>query len=151
MAVIKRTVDNGTGTDYDILVDSQTINTNLGDLQLIELYVGTAAIGGDATNGLDVDVTRVPKISAVQSDVALASTAASQQVLAANSSRSGLLLTNTDANAVYVYYGTTATATKFTVIIPSGGYWEMPAPCYTGRIDAIWAADGAGSLIGSEL
>jgi len=105
---------------------------------------------GDSANGLDVDVTRLPTVSST-TDVSLASAATSAQLLASNSSRKGLLLNNTDANAVYVYYGTTATASKFTVKIPAGGYWEMPQPIYTGRIDAIWAADGSGSLIGSEL
>lgn len=84
-------------------------------------------------------------------DVSLASAATSAQLLAANLGRKGLLLTNTDANAVYLYYGTTATTSKFTVKIPTDGYWEMPQPIYTGRIDVIWAADGAGSLVGSEL
>lgn len=82
---------------------------------------------------------------------ALDSAATSAQLLAANQSRKGLILVNTDANAVYVKYGTTASATSFTVTIPSGGYWEMPAPIYTGRIDAIWAADGSGSLYATEL
>lgn len=84
-------------------------------------------------------------------DVSLASSATSAQVVAANTSRKGLLLNNTDTNTAYLYYGTTATTSKFSVAIPSGGYWEMPKPTYTGRIDAIWAADGSGSLIGSEL
>lgn len=92
----------------------------------------------------------VPKAS-VSTDVSLASAATSAQLLGANTARTGLLLTNTDANSVYVYYGTTATSTKFSVIIPANGYWEMPQPIYTGRIDAIWAADGSGSLIGTEL
>jgi hypothetical protein len=84
-------------------------------------------------------------------DVSLASAATSAQLLAANANRIGLTLTNTDANGVYVYFGTTATATKFTVLIPADGYYEMPQPIYTGRIDAIWSANGSGSLIGTEL
>lgn len=81
----------------------------------------------------------------------LASSASSAQLLASTAGRKGLILTNTDANQVYVKYGTTASATSFTVIIPANSYWEMPQPIYTGRIDAIWAADGAGSLYSTEL
>ena len=81
----------------------------------------------------------------------LASAATSAQVVAANKSRKGLLLTNTDANTCRVKYGATASATSFTVAIPSGGYWEMPQPIYTGRIDAIWDADGSGVLAITEL
>jgi hypothetical protein len=81
----------------------------------------------------------------------LASAASSAQLLAANSSRKGLLLYNTDANAVLIKYGTTASASSFSARIPQNYYWEMPLPTYTGRIDAIWEADGAGSLFATEL
>lgn len=81
----------------------------------------------------------------------LASAATSAQFLAANSARKGLMLTNTDANAVLVKYGTTASASSFTVRIIQNAYWEMPKPIYTGRIDAIWEADGSGSLFGTEM
>lgn len=79
------------------------------------------------------------------------SSASSAQVVALNLSRKGLVLTNTDANTVYVKCGTTASLTDFTVAIPPGGTWVMDQPIYTGRIDAIWAADGSGSLIGTEF
>lgn len=99
----------------------------------------------------DATITTVDDTVATSTDVSLASSASSAQLIAANTSRKGLLLNNTDANPVYIYYGTTASLTKFTVRIPSNSYWEMPQPVYTGRIDAIWSADGSGSLIGSEL
>jgi hypothetical protein len=80
------------------------------------------------------------------------SSASSTQIVAANKSRKGLYLYNSDANAAYVKFGTTATATDFTVKIDAGAFYEMPVnPIYTGRIDAIWAADGSGSLHITEL
>lgn len=82
---------------------------------------------------------------------ALASSATSAQLLASTAARKGLILNNTDVNAVLVKYGTTASATSFTVRITQNGYWEMPKPIYTGRIDAIWEADGSGSLYATEL
>lgn len=100
-----------------------------------------------ATNGLPTKAENVTS----STDIALASTTTSAQLIAANTARKGMVLTNTDSNSVYIYYGTTAVATKFTVIIPPGALWEMPWPIYTGRIDAIWAGNGTGSLIGSEL
>jgi hypothetical protein len=81
----------------------------------------------------------------------LASAATSAQLLAANAARKGLILNNTDANTVLVKYGTTASATSFTVRIIQNAYWEMPSPIYTGRIDAIWEADGSGSLYATEM
>lgn len=112
---------------------------------------GADIVGSSRTvGGAEVQGVEEPPVS-TSTDVSLNSSASSAQLLAANANRRGLLLTNTDANAVYVYYGTTASATKFTVKIPTDGYWEMPKPIYTGRIDVIWVADGAGALIGSEL
>lgn len=99
----------------------------------------------------DASITVVDDTVSSSTDVSRDSSAITVQLLAANSSRKGLLLNNTDANAVYIYYGTAATLTKFTAKIPANSYWEMPQPIYTGRIDAIWAADGSGGLIGSEL
>lgn len=104
----------------------------------------------DSAGNLKV-VTSAAGVVATASLTALASAATSAQLLAANTARQGLLLANTDANAVYVKYGTTASATSFTVLIAAGGYWEMPQPIYTGRIDALWAADGVGSLYATEL
>lgn len=107
----------------------------------------------DADGNIPVSgtLTTVDDTVSTSTDVSLASSASSAQLVAANTSRKGLLLNNTDANPVYIYYGTTATASKFSVRIPPNSYWEMPQPVYTGRIDAIWSADGSGSLIGSEL
>lgn len=103
-------------------------------------------------NPLAVASAGAPTIQTVTgtSITALPSLATSQQLLAANAARQGLLLTNTDANAVLVKRGTTASATSFTVRIVQNGYWEMPKPIYTGRIDAIWEGDGTGYLIADE-
>ena len=78
------------------------------------------------------------------------SLATSAQLLAANTARKGVIIRNTDANSLYVHYGTTATADA-AVEIPTGAMWEMPSPIYTGRIDGIWAADGSGAAKILEL
>jgi len=97
-------------------------------------------------------LSTTPAVVSTASITTLASTAASQQLLAANAARTGLILVNTDANQVRVKYGTTASASSFTFIVPGNfGQWEMPEPVYTGRLDAIWDADGTGSLISTEL
>lgn len=123
--------------------DGTSIGGSSSGLTDIQLRATPVPISGTVTAG-------APTVS-TSTDVSLASSASSTQLLAANPSRKGLILTNTDANPVYLYYGTTATSTKFTVRIVQNAYWEMPQPIYTGRIDVIWSADGAGSLIGSEL
>lgn len=107
----------------------------------------------DITIVVDEDGTASPgtQVVSTASVTTLASSATSAQLLAANADRLGLILTNTDANTARVKYGTTASASSFTVALPTGAYWEMPDPVYTGRIDVIWDADGSGSLIATEL
>lgn len=85
-------------------------------------------------------------------DIALASAATSAQLIAANPARRRLCLTNTDANAARLRYGTTAATTSaFHITLASGAYWEMPDPVVLSAIQVIWDADGSGSLIGAEI
>lgn len=95
-------------------------------------------VRGDTTNGLDVDVTRMP----VASTATLANVAASATSVtldAANSARLGLTIFNDSTSVLYVKLGATASATSFTVKMDGGAYWEMPpSPVYTGVIDGIW-------------
>lgn len=84
---------------------------------------------------------------------ALASSASNGTLLAANPGRIGLIVQNTDANALYLKFGATAViASSWTVKVPANdGYWVMPEPIWTGQIDAIWAGDGSGSAFTTEL
>lgn len=88
---------------------------------------------------------------ATNTAVSLASGSSSAQVAAANSARRGLNLTNTDPNVCYINFGAAASVTAFVARLEQYERFEAPDPCYTGTVNAIWAADGAGSLIGSEL
>ena len=113
-----------------------------GTVTLIFLNVPMAMIAlGDNTPGN----TPIPSTSAA-AITSVNSLATSQQLLAANANRQGLIVINTDANALYLKYGATASLVGggYTVIIPQNGYWEMPWPIYTGVIDGIWVANGAG-------
>lgn len=112
---------------------------------------GDIQIAVDEYGRVITSATSGPSTVSTATPAALASAATSAQLLAANASRKGLLVTNTDANTLYLKYGATASATDFTVAIPTGAYWEMPQPIYTGRIDVIWAADGSGSAVYTEL
>jgi len=96
-------------------------------------------------------VSIAAEFASTASITSLASAATSAQFLASNAARKGLSLVNTDANAALVKFGTTASATSYTVRMVQNAYYELPKPIYTGRIDVIWEADGAGSLIGTEM
>ena len=110
--------------------------------QIVQIGAASAAAG---SSGI------IPTVSSATVNAGVASAATSVTIVAANAARRGLLLVNTDANILRIKYGATATASSFTVPIPSGGYWEMPQPIYLGIIDGIWDADGSGSAFVTEL
>ena len=97
------------------------------------------------------EVTVIPDTASSAVHTSIASSTSSQQALAANASRKMVMAYNTDANACYLKYGAGASSSSFMVKIASDGYWEMPPPIYTGRIDVLWAADGVGFLFLTEL
>lgn len=68
-----------------------------------------------------------------------------QTILAANTARYGGSVYNDDANGLYLLLGAgTVTTSVYTVLIPSGGYFEIPYG-FTGVLTGLWGADGAGS------
>ena len=81
----------------------------------------------------------------------VASTTGAQTILAANTARYGATVYNDDANGLYLLLGTgTVSATVYTVLVPSGGYYEAPYG-FTGILTGLWAADGSGSARVTEL
>lgn len=146
------------GSATPVTADANGLEVQVGTA----LPAGTNAIGKLAANsGVDigdVDVTSLPDVdvatlpnasSATLSNVN--DTASSAQLAASNASRKGLLIFNDSTSALMVKYGTTASATDFTVKIAAGGYWEMPTPIYTGRVDGIWSSDASGAARVTEL
>ena len=78
-------------------------------------------------------------------------TDSSTTLLSANTDRKGLILFNNSTAIAYVKFGTTASATDFTIRLNPYGTYESNAPCYTGRIDCIWTADSTGQMQITEL
>jgi hypothetical protein len=143
-------------------------DNNIGDVDVLSLPAlpaGTNAIGKLAANsGVDigdVDVTSLPALPAgnnnigdvdIASSVVLttkqaastgtlanvASSATSVTVLASNAARLGATIHNDSTEILYVKFGTTASATSYTVKMVADAYYEVPFG-YTGRIDGIWA------------
>lgn len=112
--------------------------------QRVKLSLGAdgsaADAPGDGTNGLDVDVTRMPT-SGTPTVTNVNDTAASTTILASNSSRKGAMLTNDSSAALYLLFGSgTASATNYTVKVSSNGYYEVPFG-YTGQLNGVWATD----------
>lgn len=75
-------------------------------------------------------------------------------LLALKASRKGVVIVNTDANDLYIKYGSGASlsAGGWTYKIGTGVTWEMPwSMIYTGIITGIWSVDGVGVAEITEL
>jgi hypothetical protein len=109
---------------------------------------GTAAVGiAPAVNPFEIAPTvgLAPVYAAALSSVTAAITSTS--LLAANPARRGVQLHNNSTSVLYLAYAATATATAYTVYVPSMGTWEMPQPIYTGALTGIWvAANGSAKI-----
>jgi hypothetical protein len=70
----------------------------------------------------------------------VAGSASSVQLLASTAGRRGAYFYNDSTAIAYVKLGTTASTSSFTVAMAGSSFYELPYPCYTGRIDCIWAS-----------
>lgn len=69
----------------------------------------------------------------------VSSSATNVTILAANTGRIGAQFYNDSTTVLYLKFGTTASATSFTVPLAAATYYELPGG-YTGNIDGIWAS-----------
>jgi hypothetical protein len=95
-----------------------------------------------------------PAPAATSPITAPAASATSATLLAANTARLGVLLTNDATGTLYLAFGAvTASATNHTVQIPAGGYWELPSTGYrfTGALSGVWAAGATGNARITEI
>jgi hypothetical protein len=69
----------------------------------------------------------------------VSSSASNGTILASNTAREGATIFNDSTAILYLKFGTTASATSYTVQVAAGGYYEVPFG-YTGIIDGIWAS-----------
>lgn len=114
-----------------------TINSSSG-AQSIQVFNSSAAsLQATVTGTLTANETK--SATATLSNVA--GSTSSVTILASNAARIGAFIYNDSTlNNLFVKLGTTASATSFTVLIPSQGYFELPTPIYTGIITGIWVA-----------
>ena len=100
--------------------------------------------------GYDEDKANTATVTSV------ASAAVSTAIVAENGARRGLIISNTDANILYLRLGGgTASATAFTVAIPGAtatviDKYQVPFG-FVGAITGIWAIDGLGSAVITEF
>jgi hypothetical protein len=70
----------------------------------------------------------------------VASSGSSVTLFAAGSNANGRAIFNDSTAVLYLKFGTTASATSYTVQLAAGAYYEFPQPVFAGRVDGIWAS-----------
>jgi hypothetical protein len=70
----------------------------------------------------------------------VASSASSTTLFAASWGDNARTIWNDSSQLLYVKFGTTASATSYTVQLVAGAFYEFPQPLYAGRVDGIWAS-----------
>ena len=114
---------------------------------LFRQVAGVATPVGDGTTPLVV--LNGAATTAAQTSVNSGTSAVT--ILAANASRKAASITNTDANPLYLLLGSgTPSATNYTAKLVTDAYYEVPGG-YTGIVKGIWAADGSGVALVTEL
>ena len=127
---------------------AQTLDEHLDD---VEPLLAQVVANTEMLETLLTPMSQGHKSSSSAAVSSLAATSTSKMLLGANMARRSLSLFNADSNAVLVKFGEVASSTSFTVRIGQNGYYEMPRPTYTGRIDVIWEGVGSGSLMATEF
>lgn len=70
----------------------------------------------------------------------VAGSATSVALFAANAAAKGRAIANESSAVLYVKFGSTASATSYTVRMEPGDHYEFPAPLYCGVVHGIWAS-----------
>lgn len=132
----------GGGASDGALVDGQSslIKATVRDyLNSNPLAVVLTDGNGDAYTASGASV--IPPATATRTQVADSATAVS--LIASNTGRKGLVITNDSSARLFVGYGTVdPTTTNYTFALLSGQTWEMtPSNVFTGQLKGIWESD----------
>lgn len=144
---------DGTALTDGSLADNTVMHGLIGDMLRVKQVIAGTYAASDMT--LYVQAKREGKRSlAVAATAAVTSVndqATSTTLLAANTSRKGAVIFNDSTSILYLKFGTTASATDFTMKLGPGESGYLTQPVYTGRIDGIWSADASGAARVTEL
>lgn len=128
--------------------NADTLGTaSTGHLQILShnmIYNGAGSwdrVRGDITNGIDVDITRVPTPTSSTATLSnVSASTASTTLITANTLRLSAIIYNDSTSILYLKYGTSASTTSFTAKLLSEDYFEIDIPVYTGIVTGAWAS-----------
>jgi len=95
-------------------------------------------------------ITSIPTTSTVATTSQVSRSNTNQTLLASNANRKGATFYNDASANLFLKLGAVATSTDYTIRLQNNDYYEVPFN-YTGRIDGIWASNGAGDVTITEL
>lgn len=102
---------------------------------------GTVTVNSHAvTNAGTFAVQNTPVGSPTPTLANVAGSASSVTVLASNANRKSAIFYNDSSADCYLKYGTTASTTSFTYLLPAYGTLSIKGDEYSGRIDGIWTS-----------
>ena len=121
--------------------------------QRVKLSLGADGTAVDAVASAGTVSTATQRVvqggasTATQTSVDSVTTAGGVTILASNAARLGATITNTDANALYLYFGAAGSASSsvYNVQLLTGETLYIDPGGYSGVIAGIWAADGSGA------
>ena len=124
---------NSNTRDLDALVDSG------GNVRLKQ-----ALLGASVSTGYDAPSNAAPQVVALHAPTTatlsnVAASASSVTVLASNTARRGAAVHNDSTAILYLKFGSTASATSFTVKMQPDEYYEVPFG-YSGILTGIWVS-----------
>lgn len=99
-------------------------------------------LDGWDTSGLPAQTAGTAAVTSVND------TATSTTLIAANTSAKERVIQNDSTSTLYVKFGTTASATDYTVKLATD---DVMITQYRGRIDGIWSSDASGAAKITEL
>jgi hypothetical protein len=116
-----------------VTVTASNLSTNIAQANGVAVLMGAGPTGTGSLR-----TTQANTATATLANVAASAT--NVTLLALNATRMGASFYNDSTAILYLKLGATASTTSFTVLVPPGGYYELPQPCYSGVIDGIWAS-----------
>lgn len=117
------------------------------------LDVAIVDTNGDQTTTFDVNVQNFPAGSSAPGTATLTSVAISTTdtvLLASNINRRKFLIVNSSGSNLYIAYGSVASTSSFTFVIPKNGSYESEIGDFTGDIHGILQG-GSGNARVTEL
>lgn len=124
-----------------------TTSVDVKDFDKTRLPVAVELVGVDE-KAVQVVTDRRPGTTTI---TAVADSAVAVTIADENAGRRGLVVVNTSTAVMFVKLGLGATDTDWTYRLEQ--YWtlELPQPCYTGDVSAVWASDAGGSANVTEI